>query len=160
MQKNVHRSHWSFFQYRYTNYHQYTNLIHIQAPYKNVMNSGDWFPPRKMMPIRLELHMAHASWNHLEKLENKKKRNASLPPLQTVVNSHSLIILLQEHYFKYLSSKFGIKFVLLPENPVVWFSMKGRDRWMMGHLQYKTRQSISKWTCTKPTQHLQIWSEL
>lgn len=51
-----------------------THLINKKASNKNIMNSCDWFLPTKMLPIRLELNMAHPSWYCLKKLRKKKRK--------------------------------------------------------------------------------------
>lgn len=54
--------------------YKYTHLINKKASNKNIMNSCDWFLPTKMLSIRLELNMAHASGYCLKKLTKKKQR--------------------------------------------------------------------------------------
>ena len=55
-----------------------THLINKKASNKNIMNSCDWFLPTKMLPIRLELNMAHPSWYCLKKLRKKKRKTEEI----------------------------------------------------------------------------------
>lgn len=58
-----------------------THLIDKKASNKNIMNSCDWFLPTKMLPIRLELNMAHPSWYCLKKLRKNNESGRDLCPL-------------------------------------------------------------------------------